>query len=292
MRVTENMRLSIASSAQGAIAARFDKAARIASRGSNVAAPSDDPVAYGAKVRADHALSLIEKRSQAATKASGELDVAEGALSTGVDILAQARAAAVEGANGTMDADSRKLLAKQVAALRDGMVGVANTRYGTKYLFGGTKTDVAPFDGSGTFVGNDVIARIPLMDGVSPPSNVSGAKAFTAAGGRDVLADLQSLVDALNANDPTGITAAIGNIDAGHTQLVQAQTEAGLASERFTSAIDVMASSKVAVTSARANEVEGDQLQQLTELTMAKSAYERGIEVTKQLLQVSTISRT
>ncbi|MDB4942419.1 MAG: Flagellar hook-associated protein FlgL [Labilithrix sp.] len=292
MRVTENMRLASATAAQSAMASRFDKAARIASRGSNVAAPSDGAVAFGAKVRADHALSLIEKRSQAATKVSGELDVAEGALSTGVDILSQARAAAVEGANGTMDASSRKLLAKQVSALREDMLGIANTKYGTKYLFGGSKTDSAPFDPSGAFVGNDVISRIPLMDGVAPPANVSGAKTFTAAGGRDVLGDLQGLVDALNSNDQTAITAAIGNIDAGHTQLVQGQTEAGLASERFTSAIDVMAGSKIAVTSARASEVEGDPVQQLTELTLAKAAYERGLEITKQMLAVSTISRT
>jgi flagellar hook-associated protein 3 FlgL len=291
MRVTEKMRLAGTSTAQGRIGARLDKASRIASRGARVESPSDDPVAFAARVRADHQLALIETRSALATKVSGELDVAEGALSTGVDLLSQARAAAVQGANDTLDPSARKLLGQQVNALRDEMIGLANTRYGTKYLFAGTKTDTAPFDTTGAFVGNDVVTRVALMDGVSPPANVSGARTFTAVGGRDVLADLKTLADALNTNDVVGIRASLDLIDASHTQLVRGETEAGLASERFRSAIDVMASTKIVVATARASEVEGNPMDQLTELSQAKAAYERGVEVTRQLLSLSSLAR-
>ncbi len=114
MRVTEKMRLATTSAAQSRVGARLDKASRIATRGSRVESPSDDPVAYAAKVRSDNALSLIESRSELATKVSGELNVAEGALSTGVDLLSQVREAAVGGANESLDPASRKLLAQQV----------------------------------------------------------------------------------------------------------------------------------------------------------------------------------
>ena len=291
MRITENMRLATTSLAQSLTSSRLDKASRVASRGATVAAPSDDPVAYAAKVRYDHALALIESRSGIATKVSGELDVAEGALSTGVDLLSQARESAVAGANDTLDASGRKLLGQQVSALREEMLGIANTRYGTKYLFAGTKTDTAPFDPTGAFTGNDVVMRVPMMDGVAPPANVSGARAFTAVGGQDVLTALKTLADALATNDVATIRSSIDNIDASHTQLVRAQTEAGLAGERFRSAIDVMASTKIAVASARANEVEGDPFDHLTELSLAKAAYERGVEVTRQLLSLSSLTR-
>lgn len=292
MRVSEKMRLAGTTIAQSRLSARLDKASRIASRGERVSMPSDDPVAYAAKVRADHSLQLIEKRSELATKVSGELQVAETALSTGVDLLALARESAVAGSNETLDAGARKLLAQQVSAVRDEMIGIANTRYGTKYLFAGTKTDTAPFDPAGNFTGNDVVMRVPLMDGVSPPANVSGARTFTAAGGRDILADLAALATALENNDLTGIRNSIDTIDASHTQLVRGQTEAGLAAERFRSAIDVMAVTKTVVAQARATEVEGDPLEQLTELSLAKTAYERGLEVTKQLLSLTSLTRT
>lgn len=291
MRVSEKMRLASTSTAQSRLGTRLDKASRVASRGATVASPSDDPVAYATKVRSDHALTLIERRSEIATKVSGELDVAAGAISTGVDLLSQARESAVAGSNDSLDASARKLLGQKVNALREEMLGIANTRYGTKYLFAGTKTDTAPFDPSGAFVGNDVVMRVPLMDGVAPPANVSGARAFTAVGGRDVLADLKTLADALTTNDVATIRASIDHVDASHTQLVRGETEAGLAGERFRSAIDVMASTKILVTSARASEVEGDPFEHLTELSLAKAAYERGVEITRQLLSLSSLTR-
>ena len=292
MRVSENMRLNTAMTTQSAVAERLDKASRIASTGVNVSTPSDDPVAYGAGVRYDSEASLIDARSSVATQVSGELDVAQNALSQGVDILSTARSLAVEGANGTEDANSRQLLAAQVKTLRDSMLGVANTKYGDKYLFGGSKTDTAPFDPTGNFVGNNVTNRIPLMNGSTVQGNVSGATTFTAAGGQDVMASLQGLMDALNANDPNAVQASITNLDAAHTQLVQGQTDAGLASERLTSAISVMATTKTAVATAKSNEVDGDQMQQLTELQLAQTAYQRGVAITSQLLQISSISRS
>mgnify|MGYP003377294874 CR=1 FL=1 len=291
MRVTERMRVSGAASTQSKLAARFDKATRVAARGERVSVPSDDPIAYAARARSDHALSLNEKRSELATKVSGELEVAEGALSAGVDLLSEARAAAMAGANDSLDAGARSLMAQQVTALRAQLLDIANTRYGSKFLFAGTRTDVAPFDSSGAFVGNDVVTRVSLMEGITPPANVSGARAFTSAGGRDVLADLQSLADALSTNDVAGVRASIDTIDASHGQLVRVQTEAGLSTERFRSAIDVMASTKIVVAKARAEEVEGDPLAQLTELSLAKSAYERGVGVTRELLSVSSLAR-
>jgi flagellar hook-associated protein 3 FlgL len=291
MRVSENMRLANTATAQTRMAERLDKASRVATRGSNVVAPSDDPVAYATKVRSESALSLIERRSQLATQVSGELDVAEGALSNATDLMSQARAVAVEGSNDTLDAPSRKLLATQITALRDEMLGIANTRYANKYVFAGTKTDTPPFDGLGAFVGNDVVTRVPLMDGVEPPANVSGAKIFTAAGGQDVLGALKTLADALNANDPIAVRASIDLLDASHTQLVQGQTDAGLASERFRSAIDVMSSTKVAVATTITKQVDGDPMQQLTELTLAKTAYEQGVAVTRQLLSLTSLTR-
>lgn len=292
MRVTEKMRLATTSDAQTRAGARLDKASRVAARGSRVASPSDDPVAYAAKVRSDHALSLIETRSELATKVSGELNVAESALSTGVDLLSRVRESAVAGANETLDPASRQLLAQQVKAIREEMIGIANTRFGTKYLFGGTKTDTPPFSsGTGAFTGNDIVTRVPLMEGVSPPTNVSGARAFTTAGGRDVLDDLKTLADALDANDVTTIRSSLDNIDSAHTQLVRAETEAGLASQRFSSAIDIIAGNRTVISAARAKEVDGDPFDQLTELSLSKAAYERGVEVTRQLLSLSSLTR-
>jgi flagellar hook-associated protein 3 FlgL len=174
--------------------------------------------------------------------------------------------------------------------MRQELMAIANTRYGDKYLFGGTRTDSAPFDPTtGAFSGNDQVVRVPVMDGVTPASNISGATAFTsAAGGRDIFADLDALATALSSNDENGIRAALTPLQDGHAQLVRSQVDAGFGAERFRNALDVLMSTKSAIAEQLSKEIEGDPATQLTELNLARTAYEQSIAVTKHILSIKT----
>lgn len=293
MRVTERSRIGAMLLSQNRASARLDKAARVASANQRVTKPSDDPAAYGAMVRRDHTLAMLEEHSKNATRAQNELDVVQNALSTGVDLITSVQESAVTGSNATSDANSRKLLAEDVRTMREELLSIANTRYGNKYLFGGTRTDAIPFDpATGAFNGNDQIVRVPVLDGVTPASNVSGARAFTTAGGRDIFADLDALAKALENNDVDGIRASLDPLKDAHAQLVRSQVEAGFGAERFRNALDVLTSTKAAVAERLSTEIDGDPAVQLTELTLARSDYERSIAVTKQLLSISVTTTT
>ncbi|MBX3228858.1 MAG: hypothetical protein KIT84_41995 [Labilithrix sp.] len=289
MRVTERSRIEGLTLAQSRAASRLEKATRIAADGSNVTKPSDDPAAWGAKIRRDYDLAMLETRAQTASRTQGELEIANNALSAGVDIMVRAREAAALGANATASPETRKLLAQDVRAMRAELMSVGNTKYGDRYIFSGTKSDTIPFElATGAFKGNDQVISVPVMDGVHLPANVSGAKAFTAAGGRDVFADLEELANALDANDQDRIQATIVHLQSGHDQLVRTQVEAGYGARRFADAIDVLANTKGVVAEREAREIEGDPAAQITELQLARTAYERSIAVTKQILSLNT----
>jgi flagellar hook-associated protein 3 FlgL len=289
MRVTERSRIAAVMLAQSRASTRLDRAMRVASGGQRVTKPSDDPAAYGAMVRSKVALAMLEEQSKNAARVMGELEVAQNALSSAVDVIARAQATALTGATSTTDAASRKLLAAEVRTMRDELLSLANARYGDRYLFGGTRTDAAPFDPvTGAFLGNDQVVRVPVMHGVAPPSNVSGARAFTAAGGVDVFASLAELADALEADDVDRIRAALGPLRAAHEQVVRAQVESGLSTTRFRDALDVMTSTKTAIAERLSEEIDGDPASQLTELALARTAYERTIAVSRQLLAVTS----
>ncbi len=290
IRVTERSRIDAIMTAQNRAATRLDRAARVASSGMRVQKPSDDPAAYASKIRRDHTLAMLEEHSKNATRAANELQVVQSSLDAAIDIMSRAQAAAVNGANATTDGNARKLLAEDVRTMRSELMSIANTRYGDRYLFGGTRTDTMPFDpATGAFAGNDQVIRVPVLDGVAPPANVSGAKTFTTAGGRDLFADLDALAKALDANDETAIRAALGALPDGHAQLVKAQVEAGFGAERFQSALDVLMTTKTAVVEGLASDIEGDPAAHLTELTLARTAYEQTIGVTKELLSISSM---
>lgn len=288
MRVPERSRIETLSLANSQNAARLDKAARIAASNQRVSKPSDDPASYGAMVRRDYDLAMLQTRSETASRTQGELEIANNALSAGVDIMERAQEAAIEGANATSDANARKLLAADVRAMRTELMSIGNTKYGNRYIFGGTKSDTIPFDANGAFMGNDQQINVPVMDGVQLPGNVSGAKAFTAAGGRDIFADLQELADALEANDQERISNTLKSLTEGHDQLVRTQVEAGYGARRFADAVDVLANTKAVVAERESQDINGDIASQITDLQMAQSAYERSLAVTKQLLSIQT----
>ena len=289
MRVTERSRLGALTLAQNRASERLDRASRVASSGQRVVKPSDDPAAYGALVRRNHALAMLDEHSKIATRARGELVVVESSLSAGVDIISRAMEAAIAGANSTSDSRSRQFLAEDVRTMREELLALANTRYADKYVFGGTKTDAAPFDTTtGAFLGNDQVVRVPVMEGVTPPSNISGATAFTVAGGRDIFADLEALATALATNDEAGISGALAPLTLNHAQLVRSQVEASFGAERFAQGLDVLMSTKAAITEQLSKEIEGDPSTQITELSLARTAYERSIAVTKQILSISS----
>ena len=291
MRVTDRARVGMMVLAQSRASARLDEASRIAAGGRRVSKPSDDPATYGSMVRKNYALALLDQHTQIATRAQGELEVAQSALTESIDLLARARAAAVAGANTTADAHARNLLGDEVKTIRDSLIALANTRYSNKYLFGGTKTDAQPFDPvTGAFGGNDQVVRVPVLEGVAPPANVSGAMAFTALGGRDIIGDLDALMQALYSNNEAGVRATIDDLDLGHRQIVRAQVDAGFGADRFRSAVDVIASTRMALVEQLDKEVEGDPAAQITEFTLARTAYERSVAVTKQLLSLTTSS--
>jgi flagellar hook-associated protein 3 FlgL len=292
MRVTDNTRLLTALRTNAAFADRFAMASRRASAGSRVIAPSDDPVAYTTSVRRGSTMNTIASRTRIARSAADELSITEGALESSTELLSQTRSLAVQGANESLSTTDRSALALQVTGMRDQLLQLANTRGASGYVFGGSKTNVPPFDAAGTFMGNDTVLRVPVSDGVSPRMNVSGAKAFTLAGGTDVFAELANLATALTNNDLPGIRNGIDMIQKGYDQAVSVQVDAGLSIERLRSSADVMESASLTIGQSRARDVGADDPAGLnTELAAASNAYQQSLAVTKKILSLQTLAQ-
>ena len=292
MRVTDNARLLAVLRNNAVSTGRLTTASRHASAGARVTKPSDDPVAYTTSVRRGSTIANLASRTRTARAAADELAVAEGALDSATELLAQAKSSAVQGANETLSPSDRNALALQVTGVREQLLALANTRGPGGFVFAGSRTDTAPFDAAGTFTGNDTVMRAPVSDGVAPRMNVSGARAFTAAGGSDVFADLAALATALSTNDLVGIRASIGAVQKGYDQVVSVQVDAGLSIERLHSAADVIDTASLAVGQARARDVGADDLAGLaTELSAAGTSYSQSLTVTRMLLSLPSLAK-
>jgi len=283
------MRHTSAREAQSASIERLQRATSQAVTGKRVSAPQDDPGGFARITRSSASIERWEARTQALSQAEGDSLIAESALASASDIVSRLKEISVQMADGTASADDRAVGAKEVTQLRQQLVDIGNMKGSTGYLFGGTRTDTAPFDVSGAFSGNDNAISIEMGDGITARKNASGAMAFTALGGRDILADAAALATALSTNDIAGVQAAIDNTEQGHTQLVHARADSGLAIDRMRMGQEVAAEASLVLQTARANDSEVDLTDAFSNLTRAQQSYERSIEISRRTLAMFDI---
>lgn len=289
MRITDGMRLNDALASEARTSEQLYNLTQQASSGYKINQPSDDPAGYASVVTIESRIASLQARATAATQASSDLSTADDVLSSGNDLLVQAKQIAISMSNGSVDASSRATAATQVDGLFQQLLSVANTQGANGYLFGGTATGSPPFDASGNFVGNSGTTTIEVADGITAPTNVSGADAFTAAGGSDIFADLKNLSTALSSNNVPGITAAIDQMTSDASQLVAAQVSAGTMTDRLQSSSTAISNALTNEQTDLANTQDADVAQVYSQFEASQTSYQSALSVTRQILSLPTV---
>ncbi|HWP08477.1 MAG TPA: flagellar hook-associated protein FlgL [Polyangiaceae bacterium] len=291
MRIADTTRnASVLRTIQDLRSRQADAQAR-ALTGRQVNKPSDDPAAAAELARIRASSAQADNQLKAASVAKGDVELAEGVLAQAGDLFQQAHDLAMQGANGSMDAATRASLASQVQGIKDQLVGLANTQGATGYLFGGSKTTTQPFATSGAFSG-DNNDHVVDLGGSSPTSvGVSGADAFTAAGGRDVFADLDSLVTALNSNSQSGIQGTLANLEASRKQLTNVRALAGIKIDRLNTTEDILGQAKLALAQREETTAGADPYQAYSDLVTLGQSLEQAVGIAKKILDLGDLFR-
>jgi len=146
--------------------------------------PSDSPAAA---IRSIALQSAIERKEQSQANIATSrslLSVTETSLSVVGDALNEAKSLVLAGLGDSTTSAEKQALAVETAALIQGVLNAANTKYQGRYLFGGSQTNTAPFelnpDGSILYSGdNSQFAALIDLD-LLQSNNVDGATAFGA----------------------------------------------------------------------------------------------------------------
>jgi len=291
MRVTEGMQYDSSLRALTGLASQEADAQAQATSGSRLTSPSADPIAAAQVVRLDASLAQANARRATIQTVQGDAELTENSLAQAVDIFQQAKALAVQGANGTLSASDRATLAQQVDGLRDSMLAIANTKGSTGYIFAGSKSKSAAFDSTAAYMGDDTNHAVDIGGATPTAVGVTGAQAFTAAGGQDVFAALSALGTALSSNDVAGITASMSALDASHDQIVRAQGQAGLVVSRLTASDTALQTLTARLTESE-NQIQGaDPIAAYTSLSSLSASLQNAVAVTKQILGNDAFNR-
>jgi flagellar hook-associated protein 3 FlgL len=288
MRISDSMQTDSILASLSSVENQLTTASQVASSGQKINAPSDDPVAAAQLARVQAAISQGSAYASTINTVQGDLTLTESSLASAVTVVQSAPQIALEASNGSVPATDLQSMAGQISQLQSQLLSIANQKGATGYLFSGSQTGTAAFSATGVFQGDDADRVADVGAGNTAVVNVSGAQAFTAAGGVDVFAALTALQTALTSNDPTGISAGVNALTQASSQITAAESDAGIKLDRVTTAASVQQQTQVSLQSNESALDAADPAQAYTQLQTMETAVQQAIDTSR--ITLSTLS--
>ncbi len=156
------------------------------SSGKRIRFPSDDPLGLAQALALDSNIAQNTQFTKNIDTGLSWLELTDSNLNSSVDLLQRARELAVQGANDTETAESRKAIAKEIDELFKQVLQIANSNQGGTYLFAGHETRTQPFvqntDSDGlqsiSYLGDNGQRICEIGPKIVVPVNVPGDDAF------------------------------------------------------------------------------------------------------------------
>lgn len=259
------------------------------SSGRQITTPSDDP---SGTVRALQLRAEMRRSTQYAANASdaiGWLSTADTAYSQIAGLVQNARSLVVQGLNtGATSASSSNALADQIDSIRTSLIGIANSQYNGRPVFGGTTAGGVAYDPAGNYVGDTgAVARA-----VGPQSTVTinqdGLQVFGPPG-NDLFTVLSTISTTLRTN-PAALGPSLGALDTAMSRLSGAQAAEGAAYQRVQVAQAAQAAAGVTLKSELSDIQDIDIADMAIRVTTANTNYQAALQTTANIRQLSLLN--
>ena len=209
-----------------------------------------------------------------------------------VKVYDEAKAIAVQGANATQDAFSRRALAQSVDSQLDRLVDMVNTVQDGRYLFSGTASLTKPFEMNANR--DDVIYQGDLDSfevevGFSAKSQVNQNGFELWKEEQDIFAVLVDLRDALLADDPEEVSNLINNVDEATAHVTSLQGEMGGRVQRLELTRSQLERTQVHLGEIISREEDVDMAATIMEMQSAQVALEAGLQTAARVIQPSLV---
>ncbi len=147
--------------------------------------PSDNTVASMNIMFNKKVLGSIDTFKTNIEYAAAELNIADRSVLSAVDVVHRAKELTVQASNSTLGSDQMKDIANEMDQLVNRIVDLGNTRYNSKFLFGGKITDREPYDlegdsiqYKGTMPDKDFERNVEISQNVTMPINMVADEVF------------------------------------------------------------------------------------------------------------------
>ena len=274
--------------------ARMQKLQEQLSSGKQLSRPSDSPVKTVEAMQFRSGIRRTEQYVRNADDGLAMLATADNALTDSLNMTRRVRELTITGMNDTVDKESRRALAAEIRTLRDGLIGVANTRYLDRPVFGGNSRSDQAFDATtGTFQGDTQDVVRTIAGGTRVTVNVPGPKVFGADGSPSQLFKvLDEIASALEADDATlhaRLDGALVNLDKGINTIITTLGELGARFNRVETMKTASEGQLLSLTNNLSEAEDIDLPQTIVDLQMQEVAYKAALGATARVVQPSLL---
>ncbi len=264
------------------------------SSGNRITTASDDPTGTVTAMELNSQISRNGTYSAASTDALSRLSTQDSAYSQSITVLQNARTLVLQALNtGTQTSSSAQALGTQLTGLRSTLLSIANTTYDGQPVFGGTTSETAAYDSSGTYVGSSSAMTRTVADSTSVAVTAVGSQVF-GSGSSDIFATLQSAATTLSgttsSSSPTLSSDVLSSIDDAINRLSVAQTSEGSTYQQIQTLATVRTASTTAATSQLSSIQQTDIAQVAVQTQSANLAYQAALQTTAMTGHLSLLN--
>ena len=254
------------------------------SSGKRIFRPSDDPASTSALMQLRSSQMADEQYQRNNQQAKGRLTVTDSAVQSLSDRVRAVRELMVASNSGALSTDGRSALGAQVDAIRSEVVGLYNTTYLDRPVFGGTVPGREAVDPTtGAYVGNNAPIEARISTDAVLRIDVKGT---------DVAADtLPAALSAVSANivttgaTPTDFTA----IDSALSALQRAIGDVGARTERLDTTSALVESHRLDLVSRISENEDVDLPETIMNLQAQQVGYQAALGAAAKVMQHSLI---
>jgi len=276
------------------VSTRLANTQRKMSTGKELTRPSDDPFAVGRAIALRTELDGVGQYRRNAAEAEAWTAATDVQLGGLTDIAHRARELLMQGSSGTTTPSQRATIAAEIDQLVDAAKQTANATHGGRSLFGGTATNVRPYDMvSDAYAGDggDVVRTIG--PGVSVIVNVRASDVLgNGADGKmlETLRDVAAHLRGGTAADQAALTGSdIAALDSSIGDLLGARAQIGTTANRVTAADDRLAELEEGVRNLLSTTEDADMAATLIDYSMQQSVYQSALRAGAGIVQASLL---
>jgi flagellar hook-associated protein 3 FlgL len=288
-RVTErSIATNVLSGLQGNLSRLADIQQRLAT-GKQISKPADSPTGTVAAMQIRSDLSTSKQHSRNSADGAAWLGAADGALNSVNTQVQRVRELIISGMSSASggSVESREAFASEIDQLHESAIGVANTKYLDRPIFGGTTASPVAFDSTGTYQGDQGAVQRTVGDNTKVQVAIPGDTVF-GTGPNQLFTVMADIADHMRT-DPSALSDDLERLGVASATMMSAQSTVGARFNQL-SRMQQAAEDKAMSLTAQLSEVEDIDLPKtLTDLSLQQSAYQAALAVGAKVVQQSLL---